>query len=133
MPDIKLAKLDKNGGLPEIEIVIGQAQFGRYSFSLWDATGHNPVVVREGVNTDGIPDIFVIDKTVGIQTVDDLNGRFFSWSVNIAAFSNSPGQLYSVAIHIRQKGNDVPDAPFISQGPLTGAEVVADGVKFVTQ
>lgn len=122
----KLVRLSKGAGAPEIEIIIGQAQWGSYSIYLWDQNGLNPDVVGTGINVDQIPDKFTVQKALAA-----LNGAIISWEVSIAAFSSSPGQLYAVTIRITQKGSVVPGGEIVNSGALDGAIFVNDFVRLL--
>lgn len=41
---VKTIKLNKSGGPVEIDVLIGQAQFGEYTVTLYDQNGKSPVV-----------------------------------------------------------------------------------------
>jgi hypothetical protein len=127
----RVAHIDINKGFPEVEIIIGQAQSGKYEFVLWDNTGHNPIEIGHGINTDHVLDKFPVGPIGAITKTADLIGRFLSWSVNVSAFESGPGQLYSVTIIIRQEGANVLDGPFMYQGALDGAKLVFDWAQFV--
>lgn len=121
----KLAKLSKDKGEPEVEIVVGFAQFGKYRFELSDAAGTTFTTVFQGDNADSTPDRFTITEPVA-----NLDNRTLRWKVIIAAFDTDPGQIYSVNVTIRQDGQNVPDGPFKENGPFDGVKVVQDQVRF---
>jgi hypothetical protein len=134
----KIIKLSAAGGIPDCEIVIGQAQFGKYQAFVWDTTGHNPLTVCSGTNDDTVPDRFPIsDSNCGsqpasaIKSVQDLDKRIFSWEVIVAALGAGPGQLFSVTVRITQDGAPVPGGNFTQSGPLNGAQLVYDHVRFI--
>ena len=134
----KILKLDPTGGIPMCEIIIGQAQFGKYQTFVWDVSGHNPLSVCTGTNDDSVTDKFpVSDSNCGtqpgtvIKTVQDLDKRIFSWEVIVAALGSGPGQLFSVTVKITQGGAPVPGGVFTQSGSLTGAELVYDHVRFI--
>jgi hypothetical protein len=112
------AKLDKKAGDPQIEIIIGQAQQGRYTVRLWDQEGKNPVIIAEGVNWDNVADI----HTIG--SVDKLDKRIVTWDVIVSALSSGPGQFYSVTVTIRQKGEAVEGGVFQEAGKLEGTKAI---------
>jgi hypothetical protein len=122
----KIARLSQAGSMPQIEIIIGQAQFGTYDLYLWDAAGVNFELIGSGLNVDQVSDQFTINKPVAA-----LNGMMATWEVKIGAFSSSPGQLYAVTIKITQDGQVVPGGQIVNSGALTGAIFVFDFVRFM--
>ena len=50
MAGIKKIELASANGPVTVEIVIGQAQFGRYELALYDTEGKNPVVIARFAN-----------------------------------------------------------------------------------
>ena len=111
-------KLDKKAGDPKIEIIIGQAQQGRYVVRLWDQNGKNPKIIAEGVNWDNVADIHAIGA------INKLNKRILTWDVIVSALSGGPGQFYSVTVTIRQKGESVEGGVFQEAGTLEGTKAI---------
>jgi hypothetical protein len=107
-----------------VEIVIGEAQFGKYEISLFDTDGRNPVVVGSGLSHDQEPDNFQIDGNPAA-----LNGRFLSWSANLIPAGDERNPRFSFTVHIRQNGQDVPGSPITTGGPLPGPRVEFGFVK----
>ena len=124
MADIKSVRLNAADGPPNIEITIGQAQFGKYELQLFDLDGRNPVVIGSGLSHDKLPDNFQIDGDPR-----SLKGRFLSWSANIIPAAAGPNQQFSLTVNIRQKNRDVTGSPIQSQGALPGPHVEFDFVK----
>lgn len=106
----KIVKLNSNSGNVEVEIIIGNAHWGRYKLYLWDADGMNPNKIGEGLSTDNIPDKFPL------KPLSKLNGKLLSWEVFIAAFGSNPGQSYSLTIKITQGGNSIPGGNITDSG-----------------
>ena len=128
MPDeIEIVTIDGHGAMPEIELIVGQAQFGKYQIHLWDRTGHNPVSIGEGINTDTVPDKFSIGGLAG------LDQRILNWDVIVAAFNGGPGQLYSVIVKITQNNTVVENGEFHYTGQLDGAAIISDIVRLAIQ
>ena len=121
---IKSVRLRAADGPPNVEIVIGQSQFGKYEVSLFDTDGRNPVVIGSGLSHDQAPDNFQIDGNPAT-----LHGRFISWSANLIPMGNEANPQFSFRVHIRQRGVDVPGSPISNQGPLPGPRVEFDFVK----
>lgn len=115
MGEIQNLRLTAADGPPNVEIVIGHAQFGKYELALFDTDGRNPVVVGAGLSHDLLPDNFQIDGDPRA-----LHARFLSWSANIIAAGNEVNPQFSVTVHVRQRGIDVPGSPVGNQGPLAG-------------
>ena len=81
MPE-KVVRLNTADGTPQVEIIIGQAQWGSYDFYLWDHDGLNATKIGSGLNVDQIPDNFPIALPIA-----QLNGQLLSWEVSIASFT----------------------------------------------
>jgi hypothetical protein len=124
MAEIKTVRLSATGGPPNVEIVIGQAQFGKYELSLFDTDGRNPVIVGAGLSHDQLPDAFQIDGDPRA-----LQARFLSWSANLIPAGNEANPQFSLIVHIRQGGVEVPGAPIVSTGPLPAPHVEFGFVK----
>jgi hypothetical protein len=122
----KILLLDPSGPAPQIEITIGQAQWGEYVIYLWDAQHHNPVQIGAGLNNDNLPDRFVIgDGAAG------LAGRRTSWQVGIASPATGPGQRYCLTVRITQNGATIPDGLIIDRGELPPSGIfLRDYVQF---
>jgi len=58
-----VVQIKKTGGNVEVEIIIGQAQFGKYQILLWDVAGKNPREIGHGTNDDLLNDIFPLGPT----------------------------------------------------------------------
>jgi hypothetical protein len=122
----KLVRLASGAGAPEVELTVGQAQWGSYELYLWDPEGRNFETLGAGLNVDQIPDRFVIPKSLST-----LNGFLLSWEVKIAAFSSGPGQLYAATINITQNGNPVSGGRVVNSGALDGAVFLNDFVRLL--
>jgi hypothetical protein len=121
----KIAVLSKTGQQPQVEVIIGQAHWGRYSIFLWDPEGATSQKIGSGLNVDQVPDVFTI-----AQPLDTLDRSILDWQVSVAPFQTAPGQRYSVTIRITQGGTLVPGGEIINEGPLGGGENVDDFVRF---
>lgn len=100
---IATVTLDPAGGIPEVEVIFGQAQVGVYRSFLWDNQANNPQPIAHGNNVDGLPDKF----SVGVAA-SALSGRYVSVEAVIQTATSAAGQLYSLTVLIRQDGNVVP-------------------------
>lgn len=119
-----ILKVAKTGGAPEMELIFGHAQWGKYDVYLWDAAGHNPTLVRRGLNNDHIPDVFPVSLSAA-----DLARTQLTWEVTIGALGQA-GQQYSLQVIFRQDGKPLTTEPFLYTGPLDAVKVIADFVKF---
>jgi hypothetical protein len=100
---VQSVTLNPAGGIPEVEVIFGQAQIGVYRSFLWDNQANNPQALAHGNNVDGLPDKF----SVGVAS-NALTGRYVSVEAVIQTATSAPGQLYSVTVLIRQDGSVVP-------------------------
>ena len=124
MADIRTVRLSAAGGPPNIEIVIGRSQFGKYELSLFDTSGLNPVVIGAGLSHDSLPDAFQLNGDLRA-----LNARFLSWSANLIPAGNEVNPQFSLQVHVRQGGTEVPGSPVLSSGPMSGPRVEFGFVK----
>jgi hypothetical protein len=106
------ATLKSDGGVPQVEIIVGHAHFAKFEFSLYDATGQNPKTIGQGVNNDTVPDVFDIGSPVSA-----LDKCTVFWQAAIASPTGSPNEQYSVFIRVIQDGNIVGSDS--KTGPLT--------------
>lgn len=121
-----LLPLDKTGAAPEIEITIGQAQWGEYTIFLWDAENHHPLQIGAGLNDDNLPDSFRIADSAAV-----LHGRRLSWQIGIAAPKKGRGQRYSLRVRITQDGEPIEGGTIEDTGPLPGGSIfLRDYVQF---
>ena len=117
-------KVAKTGPAPEIELIFGNAQWGKYDVYLWDIAGHSSTLVRRGLNNDQIPDRFAISVSAA-----ELKDRQLTWEVTIGAMGNK-GQQYSLRVIVTQAGQPLPGGTFEYSGPLDAVKVIADFAKF---
>ena len=118
MAEIQTLTLTAADGPPNVEIVIGHAQFGKYELALFDADGRNPVVIGAGLTHDHLPDKFQITGDPRA-----LHARFLSWSANVIPAGDEPEPQFAVSVHVRQGGVDVPGSPVVARGRLAGPHV----------
>lgn len=110
--------LNPAGGIPEVEVIFGQAQVGVYRCFLWDSSGNNPQPLAHGNNVDGLPDKF----SVGVAA-NALSGRYLSVETVIQTATSAPGQLYSLTVLVRQDGSVVPGGLIQENGQFTSNTV----------
>lgn len=123
----KITSLSAKGRVPQVEVTIGQAQFGKYELYLWDANGQNPVLVGSGLNTE-VPHSFPVGISVGT-----LDAKILTWQCIVSALSTDPNQHYAVIVTIRQDGQIALNSPYVQAGPLSGTEIVHDFTRFKLQ
>ena len=99
---IHTVTLNAAGGIPEVEVIFGQAQIGVYRSFLWDTQANNPQPLAHGNNVDGLPDKVSIGLSVNV-----LTGRYLSVEAIIQTATSALGQLYSLTVLIRQDGEVV--------------------------
>lgn len=122
----KILLVDKNGLPPEVELTIGQAQWGEYVIYLWDSQHHNPVQIGAGLNSDNVPDKFFVGNSAAA-----LEGRRVSWQVGIASPKTGPGQKYALTVRVTQGGVLVPGGLIEDSGALSrGSIFLRDFVQF---
>ena len=115
--------VDRNGGVPVIELRFGFAQFGKYEIYLWDSNGKNPHLVGRGVNIDQVPDRFPIGDVSG------HDGRIITWQAIISSPTGGPNELYNLTAIFTQDGNNLKEGPFEKPQPpgkLNGVKIAFD-------
>ena len=106
--------LKSDGGVPEVEVVFGQAQLGNYACSRWRTPSSTTAeTIAQGNNVDDRPDRFSLG-----DPPPALKDNVLGFSILIQAASPGPGQLFSYAILIRQDGAVVPGGSIRRSGPL---------------
>ena len=110
----KPARLVAGGPNAIANVIIGQAQFGKFRLILWDESGRNPQVLTEQTNVDNIPDF------VDLGPPSAVTRKILQWEGFVTAFGSGPGQLYSVIIEVMQGGQVVTDGLITESGILEG-------------
>jgi hypothetical protein len=110
----KPARLAAGGPNAIANVIIGQAQFGKFRLILWDESGRNPQVLTEQTNVDNIPDF------VDLGPPSAVTRKILQWEGFVTAFGSGPGQLYSVIIEVMQGGQVVTDGLITERGILEG-------------
>src|ERR1041385_8776864 len=105
--EVPIVEIKRNGGVPQIQLKFGFAQFASFRILLWDTTGHNPTEVAKATNLPGQPDTFAI----GLPA-DQLDQRYMTWQATIASPTGGPGQQYSQTAAFLQDGVNCPNGPF---------------------
>lgn len=96
----KIVPVDAGGGRPAVEIIVGNLHFARFDFTLFDATGHKVGLIGEGINTDGIPDIFPINGS----PISSLNNFTIFWRAVVSSPTGVPGENFVVTVRVIQDG-----------------------------
>lgn len=120
----KVARLKAGAGKANVEVKIGDLNWGQYHLYLWDAEGLNHTDVGAGLNTDKIPDAFSIGAPAS------LNGKMLSWQVHLASYVGG-SQPYDLVVEITQGGAVVPGGSIVRQGEMDGAVAIGDFVRFL--
>lgn len=118
--------LVKKGGVkPEIEFLIGNAQWGSYKLKRYNPKTKQWNDVQEGVSWDKIEDRFEVGPTAS-----GLDGIFLRWTVAVTPIQ--VGDPYSVSVNIYQ-GNKVVEGGAIAHRGTTVLEThpIAGLVKVV--
>ena len=115
---VQTVTLNPAGGIPEVEVIFGQAQIGVYRSFLWDNQGNNPQPLAHGNNVDGLPDKF----SIGVAAAA-LSALYLSVEVVIQTATSAPGQLYALTVLIRQEGAVVPGGLIQENGQFTANTV----------
>jgi hypothetical protein len=124
--ELKSVFLDRASGEPEVEIAFGFAQHGRYRIFVWDSAGANPRKIGEGVNTDSVPDRFLIG-----EPTSQLHNRIITWEGLITSVAGGSGERYAVTVLFAQDGANRPDGPFTQSGELKDVKAFYDAVRVV--
>jgi hypothetical protein len=121
----RIASISRNKGVPEVELVVGDAQVGAFVFFLWPSDGKTPQKVPPDGDTLAT---FSLNPPVTAAAL--LDKRFLTWQGFVGAPAAGP-QLFSVTVNIKQDGGDVPDGPFVQTGTFQDATFIHDGIQFV--
>ena len=110
----QIIRLKADGGVPEVEVVFGQAQIGNYVCYRWRNPGSTlGETIAQGNNVDDRPDRFSLGDRPSA-----LKDNVLGFSILIQSPSPGPGQLFSYAILITQDGAGVPGGSIRRSGPL---------------
>jgi hypothetical protein len=120
------ARIARTGGPVSIDISFGFAQHGSYTLQLFDPAGTQLIDSLAGVNTDGIADTFRLQPTPGA-----LDRHLIQWSGAVDAFTNAPGQRFSVDVQVKQGGGVVPGGSHHKEGPLDVTQAFLGAVRLV--
>ncbi len=116
-------KIDSNGKIPMVDVIVGHAQMGEYSLALWDDNESNPVSVGKGDSADDIEDRFRL-----VPTRDDLaalQDHTLSWVIFIKRLGRGRNQPYSFEIRITQ--DDEERVSVKKKGRLGSSLEIFDG------
>ena len=117
------ARLEKDGSIPEIEIVIGDAQTGSFACFLWDSAQTNSKRLAE-VARGKFSIAGLAAKT------EDLNQQFITWQGLVGAPA-AGFQLYSVTVKFIQDDNVA--ASFTQRGSFQDSIAVNGSAKMMVE
>ena len=123
---VREVKLDPGLADPDIEIFIGQAQFGQYLVELRDAQGDNPQEIANGNNIDQISDKFPIG-----ESATALKEKVVSAHITVAAPEEGPGQLYFAQISVTQGGKIAENGVIEYKGTFEDSKNMISVMRFV--
>jgi hypothetical protein len=124
---VKQLKIPAVGSDVWVDVLIGQAQFGMYTVTLYDQNGKNPQLVGSGNNVDTLPDLFKLDtSSLG------LANRLLGWTITIASPEEPNGQLYFARIIVRDGSTSLSAEPIEYSGELDNAKILIGFAKFST-
>ena len=114
MADAQTVRINRSGGIPEIEIQFGDANIGVCRLYRWDSDQRPaPIGGAQGIVSLGIPAAELGGKTVGYEALSQS--------------SQTGSELpYSMLLLVRQDGEIVPEGSIWEHGVLN-----ADGAKSV--
>ena len=127
-PNVPLASIAAAGGPVTVGISFGQAQHGQYTIQLFDPTGATELLRQPGLNTDAIPDQFVLQASPAA-----LDHHILQWSGAVSAFSPAPGQQFSVTFEVSQNGLAVPGGRVQRVGALNVTQAFVGVLRMVTR
>src|ERR1043166_3941188 len=120
-----IVEIKRNGGVPQIQLKFGFAQFASFRILLWDTNGHNPTEIAKRTNVPGEPDTFPIGNSAA-----DLNDRYITWQASIASPTGAAGQQYSQTATFLQDGTSCPNGPFTQTGPFSNVTATFANARF---
>lgn len=120
-----VVKLSSTGPSPEVELVIGYAQRGKYLIELYDPTSTKSEKIADGFTFDKKPRKWLIN-----HAPTDLNGSSLSWAGYVAANDKDKEEHYSVTVRISQAGTIVQDGEIVVDGTFKGTKSFWEYVRF---
>lgn len=89
-----------DNSLINIDIHIGYAMYGEFSFALYDENGRNPKEVFSGINSDNIPDKFSLYPNAVVNRYLRCFARVYQQTVQ-------PNQRYALDVSFEQSGLEI--------------------------
>jgi hypothetical protein len=126
-PDVPEAGIGAAHGAVTLEIAFGHAQHGKYTIQLFDPSGTIELSRETGLSTDTTPDRFELKLTPA-----QLDQHLLQWSGAVDAFSNAPGQRFSVIFDVSQRGSSVPGGHVEKTGALEVTQAFLGVLRLVT-
>lgn len=125
MANEHIVVLRASGGIPEIEFIIGNAQWGSYRLSLHRPGPAGGQEIGQGVNWDNVSDRFAI----GLPA-QELHACLLSWTIAITPVT--VGDPYVARVNVYQGNQVVDGGTILHQGTtLLQTHPVAGLVKVV--
>jgi len=121
---IPIVILNKNNGIPDVKIFIGQAHDATYESASWDSNKNN-LKIYQGIIDEELYEIY----SLGID-LDELEAGFLTWKINVFSASGGIGERYFVKVEIQQNSETVTNGVFTRSGELEGQKVVVGRCKF---
>ncbi len=122
---VRELRIPKVGSKVWVDVVIGQAQFGKYTVELFDDAGKNPQEIGAGNNYDTLPDTFKLNNTS-----PGLANRLLGWVITIASPEKPDGQTYYARIVVREGTTSLSEEAIEYSGPLDNAKILMGFAKF---
>ena len=101
--------LAANGGSPDVQAIVGFAQYARYEMLLWQSN-HTFIVIGAGDSTQAVQR-FSLQLSPG-----DLKGRRLVWTGELRPLTAPSNQAYAVQLVFFQNGAVVPGVNASKQG-----------------
>jgi hypothetical protein len=127
-PSVPVAAIAANGGPVTVGIAFGHAQHAKYTIQVFDPAGDTELTRLRGLNTDSIPDQFVLQASPAA-----LDQTILQWSGLVSAFTPAPGQMFSVTFEVTQGGVPIPGGRVPRTGPLNIAQPFVGLLRLVTR
>ena len=108
---IQTVTFNKEMGIPDVEVVIGQVHWGEYWIVVQNPQTKLRPVDKKGWNIDEIDDKFPLGNSL-----NSLDGCILAWIIDIKSFTGGPGERYYASLIITQDGEKVKTIE--DSGPL---------------
>jgi hypothetical protein len=127
MANEKRVVLKKGGPTPDVEVIVGEAQWGSYTIRLGAADGKSWDREWPGRSWDSIQDRFSLEKSASELDKRDLG-------IDLVLTPVKVGDPYAAEVRITQGGHNVPGGSQIYKGTTSGHnEHILDMVRLVAE